>query len=85
MDRPGEAVNEDTLVKTMELPYGQDWAWFADANVVVLSPHLCDVQRDRALREVQEHWRRSCLRILPIDHPVTQPTLPLTTLVPRAG
>jgi hypothetical protein len=33
-------LNEDTLVKTLALPFGEKWAWYADANVIVLSPCL---------------------------------------------
>lgn len=79
-------MNEDTLVKTMPLPHGQTWAWFADANVVALSPCLSVEGRELALTEVQSHWRRSCLRVVPDakDEPnvaaLTQPTLPLKRL-----
>lgn len=57
-------MNEDTLVKTMPLPYGQEWLWIADANMVILSPCLDEVGRERALCEVSAHWRRSCLRLV---------------------
>jgi hypothetical protein len=33
-------VNEATIIKTIELPFGQEWALYADANVIVLSPCL---------------------------------------------
>jgi hypothetical protein len=58
-------MNEDTLIKTMALPNGRDWEWYGDLNLVVLAPHLCPAQREMALNEVQAHWRRSCIRILP--------------------
>ena len=75
-------MNEDTLIKTMPLPQGRDWEWFADANIVVLAPHLCPAQREQALTEVQAHWRRSCLRVLPSEPATTQP---LAMLSPRTG
>ena len=82
-------MNEHTLIKTMPLPQGRDWEWFADANIVVLAPHLCEEGRERALTEVQAHWRRSCIRVLPVpgepcrgEPNVTQP---LAILSPRTG
>jgi len=72
-------VNEDTLLLTRPLPYGQEWAWHADANIVVLAPHLCPEERERALTEVQAHWRRSCLRVVGADDEASQaPTVPMT-------
>jgi hypothetical protein len=83
----GDAVNEETLVKTMELPDGRDWEWYGDLNVVVLAPHLCPARREVALNEVQAHWRRSCIRILPADdyeHEVGE-TQPLAYLPSASG
>lgn len=59
-------MNEKTVVTTMELPHGQEWAWFADANVVALARSLDEAGRQRALTEVQKHWRRSCLRVVTV-------------------
>lgn len=58
-------MNEDTLIKTMPLPGDQKWAWYADANIVALSPCLDDEGRERAISEVQAYWRRSCIRVVP--------------------
>ena len=58
---PGEphAVNEATIIKTLDLPHGADWALYADANLIVLSPRLDACGRDRALDEVCAHWRET--------------------------
>lgn len=70
---------EKTVIKTLELPYGQDWLWYPDANVVVLAPHLDACGRERALSEVQAHWRRSWIHIVTDSEP--PPTEPFD--VPR--
>jgi hypothetical protein len=57
-------LNEDTLIKTMPLPFGQRWLWLADANMVLLSPCLDERQREMAMGELQAHWRRSCIRVV---------------------
>jgi hypothetical protein len=57
-------LNEDTLVKTLALPFGEKWAWYADANVIVLSPCLDQAGREAALCELQAKWRRSGIRVL---------------------
>ena len=73
-------MNEETLIKTMPLPQGRDWEWFADANVIALSPDLCPAKREAALSELQAQWRRSGLRLVePAD------TQPLTLLPPQTG
>lgn len=66
-------MNEDTIIKTLELPHGEEWAWFADANLVVLSPRLDAAGRERALTEVQAHWRRRCLRV--VEDAATEPLM----------
>lgn len=58
-------MNEETLVITVDLPPGQDWAWYADLNIVGLSSHLCTGGRERALFELQAAWRRRFVRIVP--------------------
>lgn len=55
---------QETLVVTFELPFGRDWFWYADLNIVALSPRLDAAGRERALAELQEHWRTNCLRIV---------------------
>lgn len=65
---------EKTIIKTLELPFGQEWLWYPDANVVVLSPCLDEQGRQRALSEVQAYWRRSCLHVVAEDEP--NPTVP---------
>lgn len=77
-------MNDDTLIKTMPLPDGRLWEWFPDANVVVLAPGMCPAQQEEALNQVQAHWRRSCLRVLPTE-PETRATQPLAMLSPRSG
>lgn len=71
-------MNEETIVRTMALPYGQDWLWIGDANVVVLASHLCPEGRDRALCEVSAFWRRSCLRVIDGEASVGPATEPFT-------
>ena len=73
-------MNEDTLIKTMPLPHGRDWEWFADANVVALAPHLDVAEREQALSELQAQWRRSGIRLVE-----PTPTQPLTILPSRTG
>lgn len=65
-------MDEKTLVKTMSLPFGQPYAWYGDLNMVVLCPSLDDAGRKRAMDEVQAHWRRSCLQVVP-DREVDAP------------
>lgn len=80
-------MNEDTLIKTMALPHGRLWEWYADANIIVLSPCLDEQGRESALNELQAQWRRSGLRVVrdgpigavPDDatHPFSLPNPPL--------
>lgn len=55
---------EDTVFRTIELPDGVDWAWYPDLNVVALSVRLDCEGRQRAVDELQVHWRRSHLRLV---------------------
>jgi hypothetical protein len=48
-------------IVTMELPYGQDVLWFAEFNIVALSPRLDAEGRARALDELQRRWRQATL------------------------
>jgi hypothetical protein len=72
-------VNEKTKIETMPLPFGQEWELFADANVIVLSPELDARGRQRALDEIQSHWRRHSMHVVhsnepqPVVYPQTQP------------
>lgn len=72
-------MTEMTKIETVPLPSGQDWQWYADANVIALSPELDAHGRERALDEVQDHWRRSCLHVVhddepaPVAYPETRP------------
>lgn len=52
-------MNEATIIKTLDLPGGQRWELYADANVIALAPGLTDCERDQALDEVCAHWRQS--------------------------
>lgn len=74
-------MTEQTLIKTIPLPFGQCWAWYPDANIVALAPNLSAAEREHALCEVQSHWRRSCLRVVGDDASV--PTEPFA--VPATG
>lgn len=58
-------MTEKTIIHTMELPYGQEWLWYPEANMVALSPCLDAAGRERALSEVQAYWRRSCIKLVP--------------------
>lgn len=58
-------VNEETLIVTVDLPSGRDWAWFADCNTVGLGAHLDAAGRERALTELQDEWRRAFVRVVP--------------------
>lgn len=51
-------VDEKTLVKTMELPAGQDWEWFSDANIIAVSSHLDLCGRARAMAEAVRFSQR---------------------------
>lgn len=75
-------MNEDTIVKILPLPHGQDWAWHADANVIVLSDCLDDAGRDAALCDLQAQWRRSGLRVVPeyAELPLPIPLPPQQTM-----
>lgn len=63
-------MQEDTIIKTLDLPEGREWAWFADANILCLSPALCPEGRMRAVREAQDWWRRRHLQAVRGDVPV---------------
>lgn len=58
-------MNEATIIKTLDLPPGQDWILYSDANVIVLASRLDPCERDRALDEVCAHWRRSRFTVVP--------------------
>ena len=78
-------MNEDTLIKTLPLPNGRDWEWYADANVIVLAPHLCPAERERALCNLQAQWRREGFRLIPDESVPARTTQPLATLPPQTG
>lgn len=50
---------EETVFRTIDLPDGQDWAWYPDLNVVGLRRGLDCASKLRAIDELQQHWRRS--------------------------
>lgn len=71
-------MNEKTKIETMQLPFGQPWAWYADLNVVALSSTLDERGRQRALDELQDQWRRTSLHVVrdepePVTYPETRP------------
>lgn len=45
----------------MDLPDGQPYAWFEDANVVYVSPWLCAEARQRVKRECEAKWQQRLL------------------------
>jgi hypothetical protein len=47
-DKPAD-VNEETRVFLMDLPAGQHWARYDDANLIVLAAHLDKSGQDLAL------------------------------------
>lgn len=55
------AVGEDTIIRTLDLPEGQDYAWYPDLNVVALSSRLDCEGRLRAFNDLQSWWRREHL------------------------
>lgn len=42
-------MNEHTLIRTVQLPAGQRWTWYRDANVVGISADLCPAGRREAI------------------------------------
>lgn len=50
-------ASEETIIRTLDLPAGRDWVWFADVNCIGLSSRLDCEGRQRAVAELQEQWR----------------------------
>ena len=48
-------MGEKTLIKTMELPPGQHWIWFDDANVIAVSDSLDEAGWRRAVDAAEAH------------------------------
>lgn len=69
---------ETMVIKTLELPYGQDWLPYPDANVIALAPHLDETARERALCEARAYLRR--VDVVSDDQPpaVIRQTQPIT-------
>lgn len=59
-------MNEDTIIKPVrDLPYGQDFVWYGDANVLGLSSRLtCPLDVQRAIDDALVFWRRNNIRIV---------------------
>lgn len=59
---------EDTIVRRLncELPNGRRWEWYPDLNVLALSASVrtCE-EREQAISELQDHWRRQWIRVVP--------------------
>lgn len=55
---------EQTVVVTIPLAEGRNWAWLGDCNVLALSDRLDEQARQAALIEVGIAWRRSFLRVV---------------------
>ena len=60
----GEQALEQTIVRVMDLPEGQETVWFPDCNMVGVARRLCEEERDRAIQELTVRWRRSMLRVI---------------------
>lgn len=74
-------MNEDTDIRTIPLPYGRDWQWFAEANVLCLAPHLSPEGRERAIIRAAV---TVAARVQP-DADGPNVTQPLAILSPRTG
>lgn len=55
---------EETVFHAMDLPDGEDWAWFPDLNVVGLRRGLDWAGKLRAIDELQRHWHGEHLRLV---------------------
>lgn len=71
-------MSEHTKIKTVRLPAGQRWAWYADANVLGLSPDLVSqADRDAAISEAVTFWRHNLLDMAVDRHVIAAvPDLP---------
>lgn len=58
-------MNEETLIVTVDLSSGRDWAWYADLNMIGLGSHLDEAGRERAISELQDAWRGRFIRVVP--------------------
>jgi hypothetical protein len=55
---------EETIILTLKLREGEDWAFFPDCNTVALSSRLDPEERQAALDRFQTEWRRSMIRVV---------------------
>jgi hypothetical protein len=55
-------TTEETKIVTMPLPFGQDWCWYPDLNIIALSNQLDAAGRERALDEFLASWRHSLMQ-----------------------
>ena len=55
---------EETVFRTINLPDGKDWAYYADLNVLAFGSHLDCAGKLRAFEAAQEDWRLRHLRIV---------------------
>lgn len=55
---------EETVFRTINLPAGQDWAYYSDVNVLAFGSHLDCEGKMRAFAEMQADWRMRHLRLV---------------------
>lgn len=54
-------MGERTIIRTMNLPDNQDYAWYPDLNVVALSSRLDAAGRQAAIDELHRSWKHQHL------------------------
>lgn len=57
-------MTEKTIVRVLDLPEGQDWVWYPEANVVGVSSRLCAEEHARVLDELHAQWRRKWIKVV---------------------
>lgn len=55
----GESGMDARVVEVESLPFGQRAVWHSDLNIVSVLRHLSRQERDEALDQLQDEWRRS--------------------------
>lgn len=57
-------MSEQTIIKVMDIPAEPGFVWHPDINLAVLSSRLDEAGREVALSKLQDHWRRTCIRVV---------------------